>query len=90
MVDLVEGQLLLEHGVLRLEDPLVEMLFRAAVRRREDRKTSPDWRASGWVFVDECGYRYLQADLDAALARFCQRAGVPAVRLEDLSLLDLG
>jgi hypothetical protein len=90
MVDLVEGQLLLQGGVLGLEEPLVEMLFRAATRRREDRRTSPQWRASEWVFVDECGYRYLEVDLDAALARFCQRARVAAVRLEDLSLLDLG
>ena len=89
MVDLVEGQLLLRHGVLRLEDPLVEMLFRAAVRRREDRRTSTDWRASEWVFVDEHGYRYLEVDLDTALARYCQRARVTPVRLEDLSLLDI-
>ena len=89
MVDLVEGQLLLRHGVLRLEDPLVEMFFRAAVRRREDRRTSADWRESEWVFVDEHGYRYLEVDLDTALARYCQRARVTPVRLEDLSLLDI-
>jgi len=88
-VDLVDGQLLLEEGVLRLDEPLVEMLFRTATRRREDRRRSSSWRASEWLFVDENGYRYIRADADTSLVRFCQRVGVTPVPLAELASLDL-
>ena len=87
-VDLVDGQLLLDEGVLRLDEPLVEMLFRTATRRREDRRSSSEWRASEWLFVDENGYRYSRVDADTALARFCSRVGVPLVTLAEIASLD--
>jgi len=69
--------------VLSLTWPAVDLVDGQLLRR------SSSWRASEWLFVDENGYRYLRADADTSLVRFCQRVGVTPVPLAELASLDL-
>lgn len=83
-VSLPEGSIVTRSGVVRLSEPLADLLYWHATRQRMDRYRARHTWSSDRVVVDERGHTYSPVRADNELALACRRAGLPIVSLSAL------
>ena len=87
MVDIVTGHLITSEGVLRLMDPLVDLVYWHAARQRLDRRrTGNRWTSSSddRVLVDADGNSFDKDAANDALSKICRAQDLPILTLEAL------
>ncbi len=70
--------------MIRLADPICELLRWHAVRQRLDRRRSLTWRAVDQVLLDERGGQFTVERADCEMRHFCQQVGLPPVAFSSL------
>ena len=83
-VSLPDGVLVTRCGVVRVSEPLADLLYWHATRQRMDRYRSRNAWSSDRVVVDERGEGYSLVRADNELALACRRAGLPILSLNAL------